>query len=166
MQESDAQSNTPAGAQAPKRSRIKRSFNWKLIGVEFIGGGLGFYAFVTRAPRLPGFAGVVIGAICLWLVYRECRGLTIKKQTLFTPTDRLRWLPILSFGRTEIPLDAVQELTVTSPWLGFEVVQITGDVVSEVLVFQSRGQRRRFMAALEESYPDIQMFRTTKPGAE
>lgn len=160
--EAPTQPATPTPTSSP---RTKRFWNWKLISVEIIVTALGAIAFLTRAPRLPGMAGLVIGLLGLWLLSREYRGIAVNAKMISLPTGGLRALPILHLGRRKVHPDSVRELTVTHPWYSFQIVQIQGDFGSEVLVFQSRGQRLRFMKALENINPGVQMYRQKPPTA-
>jgi hypothetical protein len=166
-------SGAPAAPAAPETSaeesgpiayvKTKRFWNWKLIALEIVITAGGVYEFVTRAPRFLGMAGFFIGLLGLWLLSREVRGLAINARAISLPSGRLRPLPILARGRRKIPPEAVRELTVTEPWYTFQVVQIQGTFGLEVLVFQSRGQRLRFMNVIEKICPNIQMYRKMPP---
>jgi hypothetical protein len=145
--------------------RTKRFWNWKLIGVKFIVTVLGGVAFLTRAPTLPGMAGLVVGVLGLGLLGREYRGIAVNAQMISLPTGWLRALPIIHLGRRKIHPGSVRELTVTRPWYSFQIVQIKGDFGSEVLKFQSRRQRLRFMKALEKINPNVQMYRKNAAAA-
>ena len=50
-----------------------------------------------------------------------------------------------------------------NPWYGFQVVEIRGGFRTELLLFQTRGQRLRFMSVVEEICPEVQMFRKIHP---
>ena len=47
----------------------------------------------------------------------------------------------------------------TNRWHSFEIVSIEGGFGTELLMFQSRGQRLRFMSAIEKMCPNVKMFR-------
>lgn len=70
-----------------------------------------------------------------------------------------------SFGRRKIRPVGLLEMVVTPNWYGFQIVQNKGEFGSDVLVFQSRGQRLRFMSAVEEICPNIQIFRRRRLAA-
>jgi hypothetical protein len=52
---------------------------------------------------------------------------------------------------------------VTQPWYSFQIVEIQGEFASELLVFESRNQRLRFMSAVQEICPKVRMFRIGSP---
>jgi hypothetical protein len=143
--------------------RTKRFWNWKLISLELLVTAMAGYAFLTRAPKFPGMAGFVVGLLGLWLLSREYRGIAVNAKMISLPTGRLRALPIVYSGRRKVHPDSVRELTVTAPWYSFQIVHIQGDFGSEVLIFQSRGQRRRFMNIIEKICPNVQMYRKIPP---
>jgi hypothetical protein len=58
IKDSDFPSSAPAA-----RIKTKRFRNWKLIGVEFIAVSFGIYAFLAWAPRLPGYAGLLVALL-------------------------------------------------------------------------------------------------------
>jgi hypothetical protein len=145
--------------------RTKRFWNWKLIGVEIIVTALGGIAFLSLAPRLPGMLGLVAGMLGLGLLSREYRGIAVNAQMISLPTGRLRMLPFIYRERRKIYPGSVRELTVTPPWYTFQIVHIQGDFGLEVLMFQSRGQRLRFMNVIEKICPDVQMYRKMTPPA-
>jgi hypothetical protein len=66
----------------------------------------------------------------------------------------------LSFWRRTVLLSDVRRLTVSAPWFGLEVVKVSGDFGSEMLVFASKGQRRRFMALVRSISRDVAVFRS------
>src|SRR5271154_4760221 len=160
MDESDVQSSEPAPSA---RTKTKRFWNWKLIGIEIIVIALAIYAFLRWAPRLPGMAGFAMALLGVWLLSREFRGLSINSKVISLPSGRLGALPILSLKRRKVHPDALRELTVTPPWYSFQIVHIQGEFGSELLVFQSRGQRLRFMNAVEKICPSVQMYRRIPP---
>jgi hypothetical protein len=145
--------------------RTKRFWNWKLIVVEIIVTVLGGIAFLTPAPGLPGMVGLGVGLLGLWLLSREYRGIAVNAQMISLPAGWPRALPILHLGRRKVHPGGVRELTVTRPRYSFQIVQIKGVFGSEVLVFQSRRQRLRFMKALEKINPDLPMYRKMPPPA-
>jgi hypothetical protein len=156
----------PHPASQPVRRKTKRFWNWKLIGAEFILATAGVWGFVFLGPRMERLGALGVGILGLWLLSREIRGLAINDRVFAFPTGRLRWLPILSLGRrVRVNPASLRELTVVSPWFGFQVVVIQGGFGRELLVFQSRGQRLRFMSVVEKICPDVQMFRAAPPAA-
>jgi hypothetical protein len=160
MKESDTASSAPAPS-AP--TKTKRFWNWKLIGIEIIVIALAIYAFLRWAPRLSGMVGFAVAILGVWLLTREFRGLSINSKVISLPSGRLGALPILSLKRRKVHPDALRELTVTPPWYSFQIVHIQGEFGSELLVFQSRGQRLRFMNAVEKICPNVQMYRRIQP---
>ncbi|MFZ2104595.1 MAG: hypothetical protein WAV18_04285 [Roseiarcus sp.] len=54
---------------------------------------------------------------------------------------------------------SVRELTVMQTWFSFQVVEIYGGFGTELLLFQSRGQRLRFTSAVEAICPNANVFR-------
>jgi hypothetical protein len=160
MNESDAPSSDPAPS-AP--TKTKRFWNWKLIGIEIMATAFAIYAFLRWAPRLSGMLGFAMALVGVWLLTREFRGLSINSKAIYLPSGRLRALPILSRRRRKIHPDALRELTVAPPWYSFQMVHIKGEFGSELLVFQSRGQRLRFMNAVEKICPNVTMYRRIQP---
>jgi hypothetical protein len=145
--------------------RTKRFWNWKLIGVETIVTAFGGIAFLSLDPTLPRLGGLAVGLLGLWLLSREYGGIAVNAQMISLPTGRLRKIPVVYLGRRNVHPGSVRELTVTRPWYSFQIVQIKGVFGLEVLVFQSRRQRLRFMKAIEKINPDVQMYRKMPPSA-
>jgi hypothetical protein len=109
-------------------------------------------------------AGLGVGILGLWLLSREIPGLAINDRGFALPISRRGWLPILPVGRrAKMKPGSLRELTVMSPWYGFQVVEIRGGFRTELLLFQTRGQRLRFMGVVEEIYPHVEMFRAAPP---
>ena len=160
MNESDVPSSDPAPSA---RTKTKRFWNWKLIGIEIMATALAIYAFLRWAPRLSGMVGFAMALLGVWLLSREFRGLSINSKAIYLPSGRLGALPILSLRRRKVHPDALRELTVARPWYSFQMVHIQGEFGSELLVFQSRGQRLRFMNAVEKICPNVQMYRRITP---
>jgi hypothetical protein len=147
-------------AMAPPTLKTERFRNWTLIGVEIIATGLAFYAFFAWAPELPGWGGLIAGFLIVWSVSREFRGVAINRRVISFPRGRLARFPVLSLGRQlEVGAAGLRELMVMEPWHGFQVVRIEGWFGSELLVFQSRGQRRRFVRAFEQACPNVPIYR-------
>ena len=61
--------------------------------------------------------------------------------------------------RISISPASVRELTVMQTWFSFQVVEIYGGFGTELLLFQSRGQRLRFTSAVEAICPNANVFR-------
>ena len=142
------------------RRKTKRFWNWKLIFIAFIAAAAGFGGFVFLGARMEQFGGLGIGIVGLWILSREIWGIAINDQVLAFPSGRRGQFPILSLGRrVRIKPGNLRELTVVSGWYSFQVVEIQGGFGSELLVFQTRGQRLRFMKVVEDIRPDIKMFR-------
>jgi hypothetical protein len=135
------QAATPTPTASP---RTKRFLNWKLIGVEFIVTALGGFAFLTRAPRLPG---MVVGLLGLSLLSREHRGIAVNSQVISLPTGRLRALPIIHLGRRKVHPGVVRELMVTHTWGSFQIVQI-----GRFRIGSARFPRPRTASAVHESH--------------
>ena len=150
---------TSAPAPAPPRSR--RFWNWKLISSDIILTALGVYLFVAQAPRLSGMAGLVVGVLGIWLLLSEFRGIAVAAKAISFPS-RFAKLPILSLQRMSISPASVRELTVLDPWLSFEMVEIYGGFGTELLLFQSRGQRRQFTSAVGEICPSVPLYRKSR----
>ena len=51
-------------------------------------------------------------------------------------------------------------------WFSFQVVEIYGGFGTELLLFQSRGQRLRFTSALEAICPNAHVYRKKPPPKE
>jgi hypothetical protein len=127
-----------------------------LICAEFIVATVGIGGFIVLVPRTERLGGLGVGILSLWLLSREIRGLAINDRVFALPTGRRWWLPILPLGRrVKIKPGSLRELTVMSPWYGFQLVEIGDGFRTELLLFQSRGQRLRFMSVVEEICPDV-----------
>jgi hypothetical protein len=145
---------------APAPARIERFLNWKLIGVEVVAAALALYLFLAWAPEFPGWAGLAAGVLIVFFLSREVPGLSIDSRGISFPRGRLQRFPVLSFGRKlEAGAGGIRELMVMEPWHGFEVVRMEGWFGVELLVFQSRDQRVRFMSTFEEICPDVPIRR-------
>ena len=127
----------PSTPSAPtRRSKTRRFWNWKLIGLEFFMAAAGIYGFLTFGARSPRIAWLGIGVLGVWLLSREFRGVAINSERISLPTGRPRQFPILSLGpRQWLKPASLRELTVMRAWYGFEVVEIQGGFGSELLVF-------------------------------
>jgi len=143
--------------------RPSRFWNWKLLAAEAAIAICGFAmlnATTARNPKFAGVLGVLIGTVCLVLLLREMRGLVVGAELIILPTNRLTTIPILSFGRRRIRLAELRRMTVAPAWCGFQLIRISGDFGSDVLVFQSSGQRRRFTSLVQRLRPDVELFRS------
>ena len=141
-------------APAPRKSQRFR--NWKLIGFEIIVTALAASAFLAWEPGLLGWVGLVAGILLVWPLSREFIGLAITSRGVSLPCGRLARFPILALRRgLETGTAGPPNLMIMRPWYGFQVVVIEGWFGSELLVFQSRAQRRRFVSAFEEICPDV-----------
>jgi hypothetical protein len=146
----------PVSSRTALRRKTERFRNWKLIGVEIVVTALAASAFLAWEPGLLGWAGLVAGLLIVWPLSREFLGVAISSRGFSFPRGRLARFPILSLGRQfKIGTAGLRELTVMERWHGFQVVEIDGWFGLELLVFQSRAQRRRFMSAFEEICPDV-----------
>jgi hypothetical protein len=146
-------------AAAPlKKQRFR---NWKTMAIELAVAVFGFCVFAVTAvgsPTEPGIVCVIAGIAALWLFQRELSGISIDSETLTMPTRRIRWMPVLSFRRRTVLLSEVSRLTTSARWFGFDVVKITGDFGWDLLIFASRGQRRRFTALIQSVCPDVAVY--------
>jgi hypothetical protein len=150
---------TPAAPLKTERFR-----NWTLIGLEIIVTALAALAFLAWEPGLPGWVGLAAGLLIVWPLSREFLGVAIGSRGISLPRGRLTKFPIVSLGRRlETGATPLRELMVMEPWYGFQVVEIEGWFGSEVLVFQSRAQRLRFMSAFEKTYPTVPIYRKSRP---
>jgi hypothetical protein len=159
MEVAESKGESSVGAPA----RPKRFWNWKLIVVEAAVAFLGFHVFnatTIRKPQIPGILGVLIGVVFLWLLVRELYGIAIDSEVISIPTNRVQWFPLLAFGRRKLRAADVRSITVAQPWYGFQVAKIAGDFGSDLLVFQSRGQRRRFTSIAEQVCPKLVVYRS------
>jgi hypothetical protein len=133
-----------------------------MMGIEFAVAVLGFCVFAVTAmmsgPEIPGIVGVIVGIGALWVIRCELPGILIDPKALSMPS-RIRAMP-LSFRRRTVPLTDVHRLTVSAPWCGFEVVNISGNFGSDMLIFASRDQRRRFTALILSLCPGIAIYRS------
>ena len=149
----------PDGASLPARSVKTRRFrNWKAMAIKLAVVLLGFYVF--NVTTILGIFGGLVGVVALWLLLFELPGISIKSEAISMPTNRIPWMPVLSFGRRTVSLSDVRRLTVSAPWFGFEVVKISGDFGSDMLVFASKRQRRRFIAFIRSVRSGIAIFRS------
>jgi hypothetical protein len=142
-----------------KKSRFR---NWKMMAIELAIAVLGFYVFAVTTigqPKIPGMAGVFAGIAGLWLLQIELLGISIDQETLTLPMRRIPSMPALSFRRRTVFLSEVRRLTILPRWLGFEAVKIYGDFGSDMLIFNSRDQRRRFTLVMHSLCPSILIFR-------
>jgi hypothetical protein len=156
------ESDVPSAPAA--RARTKRFRNWKLIGSQTIAVAFGIYAFLAWAPQSRGYAGLLVALLCVWPLSQEVRGLAISARAISFPRGRLARLPILPLRRRlRTSPTGLGELTVTQPWYSFQIVEIQGEFGSELLVFESRNQRLRFMSAVQEICPEVRMFRRGSP---
>jgi hypothetical protein len=100
------------------------------------------------------------GLLIVWPLSREFLGIAIDSRGISLPRGRLTRFPIVALGlRLETGAAPLRELMVMEPWYGFQVVEVEGWFGSEVLVFQNRAQRLRFMSAFEETYPSVPIYR-------
>ena len=143
--------------------RAKRFWNWKTIVLEAGLCAIGFELFNKRAPSLIGLGGFFIGIFTLWLLVRELYGVAVDPHHISMPTVRISWLPIIAWGRRSVSVEGVRECTVAPRWLGFEVLQIKGAFGGDVLVFPTRGQRRRFTNLIEKLNPNVVIYRQMPP---
>jgi hypothetical protein len=139
--------------------RTERFRNWKLIGVEVILTAFALYLFLDWTPDWPGWAGLAAGILIVFFLSREILGLSIDSRGISFPRGRLARFPILSIGRKLEAGADIRELMVMEPWHGFQVVRMEGWFGAELLVFQSRDQRLRFMSAFEEICPNVPIRR-------
>ena len=160
MNNPDVSSSTPAAITRPK---TKRFWNWKLICLEFIVVAVGIYEFDGVHGSMVRVGALLVSLFGIWCLIREIRGLSIGPETISFPSGRLAAFPLLSRGRRKIAVDNLRELTVTDPWCSFQIVSIQGGFGSEMLLFQTRGQRLRFMSAVEKISPNVKMFRQKPP---
>lgn len=165
--EQPVQSAGPTVAAPTKKAirppRLKRYRNWKMIAIELAIASAGFYLFninTVKKPQIPGILGLLVAFGALWLLYRELNGVKIAGEIISVPSNRIRWLPILSFYRREIRLDSLRRITVAPRWWWFEVAWLSGEFGSEMVVFQSRRQRRRFTRLIERLCPQLVVYRS------
>jgi hypothetical protein len=126
--------------------------------------GFGVFAVMTIGNRsLPGIVGAMAGIGALWLFWRELVGISIDSRTLTMPVKQIGWMPALSFRRRSVPLSEVGRLTLSPGWVGFEVINVSGDFGWGRLVFASTDQRRRFIAFIQSICPDIEVYRVRSP---
>jgi hypothetical protein len=154
----DMNDHVPSAAPAPAPPKSRRFWNWKLIGGEIILTALGVYLFLAQAPRLSGMAGLVVGVLGIWLLLSEFRGFAVAPRAISFPS-RFAKLPILSLRRISVSPASVRELTVMQTWFSFQIVEIYGGFGTELLLFQSRGQRLRFTSAVEAICPNATVYR-------
>jgi hypothetical protein len=87
-QESAAAMNdrVPSTVPAPAPPKSRRFRNWKLIGGDIILTAVGVYLFVAQAPRLSGMAGLLVGALGVWLLLSELRGFAVTPKVISFPS--------------------------------------------------------------------------------
>jgi hypothetical protein len=161
MRHEKASALSPIAIDRP--GRPSRFWNWKLLAAEATVAICGFAmlnATTARGPKFAGALGALIGTVCLVLLIREMRGLVVSAELICLPTNHLTPIPILSFGRRKIRLAELRRMTVAPSWCGFQLIRISGDFGSDVLVFQSSGQRRRFTSVIQRMRPDVELFRS------
>src|ERR1700677_4200218 len=151
-------------ATPPPPLKTERFRNWKLIGLEIVVTALAASAFLAWEPGLPGWVGLASGLLIVWPLSRYFLAVPIDSRGISLPRGRLARFPIVSLGRRlETGATPLRELMVMEPWHGFQVVEIEGWFGSEVLVFQNRVQRLRFMSAFEETYPGVPIYKKSRP---
>ena len=150
--------HVPSAPPAPAPPKSRQFWNWKLICSEIILTALGVYMFDAQVPRSSGMAGLVLGILGVWLLLSEFRGFAVAPNAISFPS-RFAKLPILTFRRMSVSPASLRELTVLDPRLSFQMVEIYGGFGTELLLFQSRGQRRRFTSAVGEICPSVQLYR-------
>jgi hypothetical protein len=143
---------------------MSRFRNWKMMGIELAVALFGFCVFAVTTMisgrEIPGIVGVIVGIGALWLFHRELPGILFDSKTLSIPS-RIRGMPILSFRRRTVLLSDVHRLT-SARWCGFEVVKVSGHFGSDILIFASRDQRRRFTALIRSVCPGA-IYRVRSP---
>jgi hypothetical protein len=145
---------------APAQKKTERFRNWKLIGLEIIAAALASYLFVAWQSEWLGWIGLVVGILIVLPLSREFRGVAISRRVISLPRGRIARFPILPLRRRlETGTADLRELMVMESWHGFQVVKIEGPFGSELLLFQSRGQRRRFMSAFAGICPNVSITR-------
>jgi|SRR5271166_163460 len=98
--------DAPANASPASRFKTRRFRNWKMVAIELAVVLLGFYvlnAMTVRKSEIPGVAGVLVGIGALWFLH-ELSGISIDSETMSLPTNRIPWMPVLSFWRRSILL--------------------------------------------------------------
>jgi hypothetical protein len=84
------------------------------MAIELAVALLGFYVFnVTTVgkPEIPGILGVLVGVVALCLLLSELAGIAINSEAISMPTNRIPWIPVLSFWRWTVLLSDVRRLT-------------------------------------------------------
>ena len=158
---------SPADVSAAYRSerpdRAHRFWNWKLMAIEAVVAGVGFSvlnATTVKSPALQGVLGALVCVVALYLLLREFGGTRVDAKSISMPAQRVPWFPVIAFGRRTIALEEVQRISVGMGWGGFQVVRITGAFGVDILVFQSRSQRRRFVKFLVLMRPALPVYRS------
>jgi hypothetical protein len=150
----------PASVSSRATAPAEGFRNWKLIGVEIIASALALYAFLGWAPELLGWVGLVAAVPIVLSLGRELGGVAINDRGLSFLRGRPAGFPILPLGRRlEVGAAGLRELRVMEPWHRIEVVRIEGWFGAELLVFQSRAQRVRFMSVFQKTYPDVPIYK-------
>jgi hypothetical protein len=152
----------PSAFAATGSLKTQRFRNWKIMAIELAVAVFGFYVFALTtvdSPTTPGIVCIIAGIGALWLFRREFSGISVDSKTLSMPTRRIRWMRLLSFRRRTVRLSEVRRLTRLARWFGFDVVKISGDFGCDLLIFASRGQRRRFIAIIQSIYPEVAVYR-------
>ena len=156
---------SPADVSAVYRSepRAQRFWNFKLMAIEAAVGAAGFSALNATSGKSSALQAALGALICvapLYLLLRELVGTRIDGKSISMPTQRVPWFPVIAFGRRTLAIEDVHRISVGIGWAGFQVVRITGAFGVDILVFQSRGQRRRFVKFLGRMRPDLPVYRS------
>jgi hypothetical protein len=139
---------------------LTRFRNWKLMAIELAIALFGSYVFAARiGSPVVGIVTGIGGIGALWLFRLELSGISMDDKTLTMPTRRTRLMPVLSVRQRTVRLSEVRRLSMSARWLGFDVVKITGDFGWNLLIFASRGQRRRFTALMQTICPEVAVYR-------
>jgi hypothetical protein len=152
----------PDGASPAGFVKKRRFRNWKAMAIDLALVLLGFYFNVTtvRKPEILGILGVLVGVVALWGLLLELPGILIDSEAISLPTNRIPLVPVLSFWRRTVLLSDVRRLTVLAPWVGFEMVRLSGDFGSDILFFASKRQRWRFIALIRRICLGIAVYRS------
>lgn len=138
---------------------VGRFRNWKMMAIELAAAllGFGFFSVAIATTVIAGVVCFIAGIGALWLFQCELLGISIDAEMLTMPM-RHPWMAALSFQRRTVLLSEVHRLTLSERWLGLEVVRISGNFGSDMLVFATREQRRRFTELIQSICPGVPVY--------
>jgi hypothetical protein len=145
---------------AVQQSRtIKRLRNSGVITSEVLLACAALTLFVLRAPAIIGWISGLGALVLLWTVYSEVRGIAVSDTTIWCPRRPLSLFPVFCFGRQEVALSTLQEMTYASRSMGMQIVLLEGGAEPITLAFGSRRARLAFFEVVRTVKPTIKLYR-------